>query len=146
MRYIYEGHLGSIYTTSYELDYDDLYCEQCGDSDYFVGEVETVGELLDTVANLVLGYCNFSPEYVQEWVNEEFPDLDIKLPTLPLTKTREYRIITNEHEPVYCEFFNGTCEYFDEEYNGPECGYCFENYEYELVQANKHLDMNTLVD
>lgn len=143
MRYIYEGHLGSIYATSYELDYDDLYCEQCGDSDWLVGGVETVGELLDAIASLVVGAYNLSPEYVQEWVNEEFPDLNIKLPTLSLDETREYRLIDGADEPIYCEFFNRICECYEDE---PECYFCFDNYEYELVQANKHLDMNALVD
>lgn len=39
--YIYEGHLGGLYTSDYALDYDDLYCEQCGDSDWCIGYAET---------------------------------------------------------------------------------------------------------
>ena len=39
--YIYEGHLGSLYATDYDLDYDDLYCEECGDSDWLIGEADT---------------------------------------------------------------------------------------------------------
>ena len=39
--YIYEGHLGSLYVSDYEFDYDDLYCEQCGDSDWLIGQAET---------------------------------------------------------------------------------------------------------
>lgn len=35
--YIYEGHMGSLYTSDYPLEYEDLYCEQCGDSDWLVG-------------------------------------------------------------------------------------------------------------
>ena len=34
MPYYYESHMGGgWYTTEYPLDYDDLYCETCGDSD-----------------------------------------------------------------------------------------------------------------
>lgn len=34
--YIYESHLGgNLYVTTYEQDYDDLYCEECGDSDTY---------------------------------------------------------------------------------------------------------------
>ena len=37
--YIYEDHLGGgCYCTDHELDYDELYCEQCGDSDRQVFE------------------------------------------------------------------------------------------------------------
>ena len=35
--WIYEGHLGSLYASDTYLDYDDLYCEQCGDSDWLIG-------------------------------------------------------------------------------------------------------------
>lgn len=37
--YIYEDHLGGgYYLEDHELDYDELYCEQCGDSDRLVFE------------------------------------------------------------------------------------------------------------
>ncbi len=37
--YIYEDHLGGgYYVTEDELDSDELYCEQCGDSDHQVFE------------------------------------------------------------------------------------------------------------
>ena len=31
--YIYESHMGSLFTSDYELSYEERYCEQCGDSD-----------------------------------------------------------------------------------------------------------------
>ena len=39
--YIYECHMGGLYTSDTCLDYDDLYCEQCGDSDWLVGYATT---------------------------------------------------------------------------------------------------------
>lgn len=39
--YIYESHMGGIYFSDYEYDYDDLYCEECGDSDTFIGTAST---------------------------------------------------------------------------------------------------------
>ena len=38
--HIYESHLGGIYTTDEPQDWDDLYCEQCGDSDWEIGYVD----------------------------------------------------------------------------------------------------------
>lgn len=40
--YIYESHLGEYYATDEELDYEDTYCETCGDSDslVFIGTKE----------------------------------------------------------------------------------------------------------
>lgn len=39
--YIYEGHMGHLYTSNEELDYEDLYCEQCGDHDWLIGQANT---------------------------------------------------------------------------------------------------------
>ena len=38
--YIYENHLGGIYWSNSQLDYDDLYCDECGDSDSLIGEYD----------------------------------------------------------------------------------------------------------
>lgn len=37
MPYYYESHMGGWYTSEEPLDYDDLYCEECGDSDQELG-------------------------------------------------------------------------------------------------------------
>ena len=39
--YIYQGHMGSLYTSDDALDYEDVYCEECGDSDWLIGYAET---------------------------------------------------------------------------------------------------------
>ena len=60
--YIYEGHLGSLYVSDYGLDYDDLYCEQCGDSDWLIGHAETRKEawelLKDSTDTFDESLCN----------------------------------------------------------------------------------------
>ena len=44
--YAYESHLsGEVFTSEFEHDYDDLYCDQCGDSDWPLGYFETQAEL-----------------------------------------------------------------------------------------------------
>ena len=40
MPYYYENHMGGWYTSEEELDYEDLYCETCGESDYCLGWYE----------------------------------------------------------------------------------------------------------
>ena len=42
---VYESHMGGIYFDNEILDYDDLYCEQCGDSDTHLGHADTWEEL-----------------------------------------------------------------------------------------------------
>lgn len=39
--YFYESHLGGIYTSNKKYSYDDLYCDECGDSDWYIGEYDS---------------------------------------------------------------------------------------------------------
>lgn len=47
--YLYEGHLGSLYLCDEFLDYDDLCCEQCGDSDRFLGSISSWQDIVDAI-------------------------------------------------------------------------------------------------
>lgn len=50
--FVYESHLyGDIYSTDHKLRYDELYCEQCGDCDRFIGEFDSAITLLKHLAN-----------------------------------------------------------------------------------------------
>ena len=42
--YIYESHMGGVFATDEVLDFDQCYCEECGDSDYLIGQANTVDE------------------------------------------------------------------------------------------------------
>lgn len=42
--FIYENHLGGFYDLEEELDVEELYCEQCRDFDYLIGEANSVEE------------------------------------------------------------------------------------------------------
>ena len=75
--YIYEGHLGSLYGCDNLLDYDDLYCEQCGDSDRELGYVESPADILALLADDIdwpSGYGGWSLEHVAELIAQCFPD------------------------------------------------------------------------
>lgn len=64
--YFYESHLsGVIYTTDYEKDYDELYCEECGDSDWYIGEFDSWEDFISQIDPEVdFMYC--SPEFLAE--------------------------------------------------------------------------------
>lgn len=49
--YVYESHLGGLYTSDDHISYDELYCEQYGDSDYEIGSFNTFEEFLRYYAN-----------------------------------------------------------------------------------------------
>lgn len=99
--YIYESHMGGLYANNEELSYEQLYCEQCGDSDSLIGEADSAEEawaLLkpnDFVCLSCEGaefcenecdkfgenfYGNFSLEYVLTFIGETFdvvPEIEI---------------------------------------------------------------------
>ena len=69
--YIYEGHLGSLYTSDEYLDYDDLYCEQCGDSDWLIGYAATRAEAWELLKDDIdiNGSGGWDYDYVKEFIN-----------------------------------------------------------------------------
>lgn len=77
MRYLYEYHMGGVYTTDRYLDFDDLYCETCGDVDQFIGTFETIQEFWD----LIKDECdiNGSGGHALQWVYPVMVD-DFLLP------------------------------------------------------------------
>ena len=66
--------MGSLFTSYEPLDYEQTYCETCGDSDWLIGHANTreeAWELLkdDTDINGSGGWCY---DYVQKFLNENF--------------------------------------------------------------------------
>lgn len=43
---VYESHLGGIYFSEDVLDWDELYCDECGDSDTYLGYANTWKEVI----------------------------------------------------------------------------------------------------
>lgn len=97
--YIWESHMGGLYTTEYDQDYDDLYCEQCGDSDWYIGRADTAEE----VWRLLCGDSEDSEQgllynlvYIMQFIAENF---NLENPTyVYLIGTREDR------EEVFCKY------------------------------------------
>lgn len=71
--FIYESHMGGLYTSSEELDWDRLYCETYGDYDWLIGEADTkeeAWELLkdDTDINGSGGWdYNYIQNFLKNW-------------------------------------------------------------------------------
>lgn len=56
--FLYESHMGGYFLTDRELSNDELYCEQCGDSDYLVDiayldNIESVADTLEGVVAIL---------------------------------------------------------------------------------------------
>ena len=73
--YIYESHMGGLYVSEFELD--DLYCEQCGDSDTYIGEAYTLEEASKLLKDN--DYCEmYVPDYIDEFLSEHFTESEGK--------------------------------------------------------------------
>ncbi len=75
-KYIYESHMGGLYCTDDSMDFDDLYCDECGDSDWEVGYANTLEEawelLKDKTDTFDDSICNTCPH------NEDYDYCDEK--------------------------------------------------------------------
>lgn len=50
--FVYEGHLsGGIYPSKKKLTSEELHCEVCGDSDWYIGEFNSAVEILKHLAD-----------------------------------------------------------------------------------------------
>lgn len=56
MFFVYEDHLGGLYISPIEIEFEDLYCEQCGDSDTLLDFFQTLKDAED-----------FVKEYLERW-------------------------------------------------------------------------------
>lgn len=72
--YIYEGHLGGLYTTEEPLEYEDLYCEECGDSDTLIGYAETKEEAWNVLKEDtdINGSDGWNYNYVKDFISRNW--------------------------------------------------------------------------
>lgn len=68
--YIYQSHMGGLYTSDDELDYEQTYCETCGDSDWLIGYAETREEAWDLLKDdtNIDGSGGWDYEYIQDFL------------------------------------------------------------------------------
>ena len=74
--YIYESHMGGLYTSEEPLDYEDLYCEECGDSDQLIGYAETKEDAWNLFKDdtHIDGSGGWDYDYIQEFINENWDE------------------------------------------------------------------------
>ena len=91
--YLYESHMGGLYTSENELDYEYLYCEQCGDSDWLIGEFDTIEEYWDLIKDdcSINGRGGWSLQYIYSEMCKEF-----NLPKLPQDKDNWCKVSDNK--------------------------------------------------
>lgn len=72
--YIYENHMGGLYSSEDYIDISDLYCETCGDSDECLGQFSSAKEFICFYREEIDfdGNGGWSPQYIADFVNETF--------------------------------------------------------------------------
>lgn len=79
MSYLYEGHMGGLYITEDYLGPDCLRCSVCGDSDWLLGEYETISDFWNLIEDQcdINGSGGYSLQYVYPIMVRKFelPDL-----------------------------------------------------------------------
>lgn len=72
--HIYEGHMGGLYVSYKILDWEDTYCEQCGDHDWYIGEADTKEEAWDLLRDDINidGSGGWDYNYIQEFINDNW--------------------------------------------------------------------------
>ena len=68
--YIYQSHMEGSITSDDELDYEQTYCETCGDSDWLIGYAETREEAWDLLKDdtNIDGSGGWDYEYIQDFL------------------------------------------------------------------------------
>ena len=74
MKYLYESHVGGIYTNDKRLDSDALYCEMCGEYDDYLGSFTTFRDFWDLIKDKcdTKGRGGYSLQYVYPIIVSEF--------------------------------------------------------------------------
>lgn len=68
--YICEDHMGgSLYTSQFDQSFEELYCEECGDSDRRLGIANDKKEAENLLKN-----SGYDADYIEEFINREFPE------------------------------------------------------------------------
>lgn len=113
--------------------------------DGYLGKFDTVETLLQIISELILGY-DASLTELQEWLDDNYPDLNIQLPPLSVCVEKDWKLEDNK---IKCGLCNECLDYNWVWENGesthtmrPCCEECSTNYEHELRLANPHLDLD----
>lgn len=75
--YVYESHLGGLYTSYDYIPFDELYCEICGDSDSCLGCYKTFREFIESNADVIDaddGWGGYNLKFVIDSVSQAFDD------------------------------------------------------------------------
>ena len=74
MLHLYESHLGGLSWSDEEYEYEDLYCDSCGDSDSWEGKADNFCEALELLSKETW----YEAGHLMELVNEAYEHFNKK--------------------------------------------------------------------
>ena len=69
MMWLYEGHMVGLFLDDEPLQFDECYCETCGDSDTEIGQVEIAEDVLSLLAvdiSVIPEFCGLYLDYIMD--------------------------------------------------------------------------------
>lgn len=139
--HIYEEHMGGLFVSKEPLNYEALYCEICGDSDYELGTANTVRDALWLVVD-----SRYGIEYVKKFIDREFW-VDLKIPATKPNSNAEIQEIDGEQK-LFCHTCGHICSIIrnaDEwkHWEPDWCWDCAELWMQEIEKLNSEDVLNT---
>ncbi|MCD7725852.1 MAG: hypothetical protein LUI12_09965 [Clostridiales bacterium] len=73
-KYIYESHLGGYFTSTEEIDFEYLHCEECGDCDWLVGQASNRAEAKALLWTEEYDTEDYDGSEIQKFIEEEWEE------------------------------------------------------------------------
>lgn len=70
--YIYENHLDGFYTSDRYMDSDELYCEECGDSDYCIGRADNRKQARKLMESYLGNDDDVPEDFIEHFVDQNW--------------------------------------------------------------------------
>lgn len=74
MKYLYESHLGGLYSSDHERNHVELFCDMCCDMDLPVGQFESIADFWNLIKDRcsINGGGGWSLQYIYPYIISEF--------------------------------------------------------------------------
>ena len=78
MKYLYESHVGGLYSSDHERNHVELWCDMCCDMDCHVGQFESIADFWNLIKDKcdINGSGDWSLQYIYPYIIEEFNLID----------------------------------------------------------------------
>lgn len=70
--YIYENHLGGFYINDRYFSDEELYCEECGDSDYCIGRADNRKQATKLMQGYLENNDNVPEDFIEHFVEQNW--------------------------------------------------------------------------